>query len=320
MRRRPFIPRTVRPDGAERLTRKRLVALLADLSLVARAVTTGRLARLLDAGPHGSAPGNFAALLEDLDAALRGTWARHVPDAQAASAARVGATATSAAHAEGWDRQLAAVGQGARKFRPRAVVRRDVAARPIGAPQASESALLDDAVRNSVALIKGVVVGRFFDQLVATVRGGVLAGDRHEDLASELETRFFDPGSGGLVGARKRAELVARDQTLKLYGNLARIRQTSAGVERYVWRTARDERVRPEHASREGETFSWDDPPVEDDYDGAPGQPINCRCVPEPVFDDLPDDEPEEDEEVRTDALLARLDASGALARYLSSR
>jgi uncharacterized protein with gpF-like domain len=40
-----------------------------------------------------------------------------------------------------------------------------------------------------------------------------------------------------------------------------------------------------------GEEFQWDDPPAEDDTDGHPGDPINCRCWAEPnlaaVLDEL---------------------------------
>jgi hypothetical protein len=43
---------------------------------------------------------------------------------------------------------------------------------------------------------------------------------------------------------------------------------------RYIWRTVGDGKVRSSHAEREGEVFSWDNPPD----GGHPGEAPNCRC------------------------------------------
>lgn len=43
---------------------------------------------------------------------------------------------------------------------------------------------------------------------------------------------------------------------------------------KYKWRTQKDPKVREEHKKREGDIFSWDDPP----YDGHPGEAFGCRC------------------------------------------
>lgn len=80
-----------------------------------------------------------------------------------------------------------------------------------------------------------------------------------------------------------RADLIATDQIGKLNGQLSMLRQTELGVRRYRWRTARDIRVREEHKTREGQVFHWNRPP----YDGHPGEPIRCRCYPEPMLEDL---------------------------------
>jgi len=45
----------------------------------------------------------------------------------------------------------------------------------------------------------------------------------------------------------------------------------------YIWRTRRDGKVRSAHAEREGQIFSWDDPP----QGGHPGEDYNCRCTAE---------------------------------------
>lgn len=47
----------------------------------------------------------------------------------------------------------------------------------------------------------------------------------------------------------------------------------------YIWRTAADDKVRDEHASRAGKTYTWDAPPDGD----HPGDDYNCRCWAEPL-------------------------------------
>lgn len=48
----------------------------------------------------------------------------------------------------------------------------------------------------------------------------------------------------------------------------------------YIWRTRRDGKVRSSHAEREGQIFSWDDPPE----GGHPGEDYGCRCTAEPYL------------------------------------
>ena len=78
-----------------------------------------------------------------------------------------------------------------------------------------------------------------------------------------------------------RAVLIASDQVGKLNGRLMRYEQQRAGITHYRWETMQDSRVRPSHRERQGEIFSWEEPPA----DGHPGEAIRCRCVADPVFD-----------------------------------
>ena len=48
----------------------------------------------------------------------------------------------------------------------------------------------------------------------------------------------------------------------------------------YIWRTRRDGKVRSSHAEREGQIFSWDNPPE----GGHPGEDFGCRCTAEPYL------------------------------------
>lgn len=74
---------------------------------------------------------------------------------------------------------------------------------------------------------------------------------------------------------------LSRDQTNKTIGKFTEARQTRIGVQRYQWRTASDERVRPSHQSNDGRIFRWDSPPST----GHPGYEIQCRCVALAVID-----------------------------------
>lgn len=146
-------------------------------------------------------------------------------------------------------------------------------------------ALVDSFASENVALIKDVPAKLMAEIEQSTTRA-IAEAKPHRELAKDLEARFGYH--------RKRARLIARDQVGKLYGQINAERQKSIGVERFIWRTVGDVRVRgtpggpfanaePSHYDREGEIYDYDDPP-----DGElPGVPILCRCYPEPVFEDI---------------------------------
>ena len=104
------------------------------------------------------------------------------------------------------------------------------------------------------------------------------AGLRVEVLAHNLATRFEVTDS--------RAALIARDQVLKLAGQINRSRQQGAGITHYRWTTSGDERVRPYHWRLNGTRQSWDAPPEvsEDGRREHPGGDYQCRCTAVPLF------------------------------------
>lgn len=134
--------------------------------------------------------------------------------------------------------------------------------------------LTEAFVDANVGLIKNVGDKLATDIETTTMRA-IQDGKLHGDLAEELEAKF------GF--AEDRAALIARDQIGKAYGQVNAARQREIGVTKFIWRTVHDDRVRQEHEDRDGETYEYSDPP-----DGElPGEPINCRCYAEPVFDDI---------------------------------
>ncbi len=83
------------------------------------------------------------------------------------------------------------------------------------------------------------------------------------------------------------ARLLARDQTLKLMGQVTQARHQAAGVTEYVWRTSRDERVRQRHKELDGSRQKYSDPPVVDEATGRrahPSDDFQCRCTADPVL------------------------------------
>jgi SPP1 gp7 family putative phage head morphogenesis protein len=109
------------------------------------------------------------------------------------------------------------------------------------------------------------------------VERGHREGLRVEVLAHDIKQRFDVSDS--------RAELIARDQTLKLNAQINRQRQMQVGIRKYRWSTSKDSRVRDRHAELEGTIHSWEDPPrVAPGRYEHPGGDYQCRCVSMPII------------------------------------
>lgn len=117
-----------------------------------------------------------------------------------------------------------------------------------------------------------------------------------EEVYTDIERQMLDAARQGLSNKQisailsersgvygSRADLIARDQMNKFNGRLMQNRQTQTGVERYIWRSSDDRRVRPLHREYDDNIYSWDSPPS----DGHPGTPIQCRCYAEPIMEDV---------------------------------
>jgi hypothetical protein len=149
-------------------------------------------------------------------------------------------------------------------------------------------------------------------RLISTVRQGVAEGVRDqviralqfspggrvpdpEDLARRLIKqwerkgvptripirRLTASGEPVTISAKKHARLVARDQVLSLNGQLAKARQTSAGITKFVWMPSTAADPRESHEEFYGQTFTW--------AEGAggiiPGEEIMCQCHARAVID-----------------------------------
>lgn len=134
-------------------------------------------------------------------------------------------------------------------------------------------------VEDNVNLIKTIPKDSL-GRMKEIVQEGFKAGKTTASIIKEIQRTY---------GIEKRhARLIARDQTAKLHGQLAKAQQTDAGVNEYTWSTSGDSRVRERHRELNGKRFRWDDPPVVDTKTGRrahPGEDYQCRCVALPVFD-----------------------------------
>jgi SPP1 gp7 family putative phage head morphogenesis protein len=130
---------------------------------------------------------------------------------------------------------------------------------------------LNSFVKENVGLITKMEEDLLSD-VEGTMQRSIRAGESSGNVAKKIQER--------VNVSKSRAKLIARDQVGKLNGQLTELRQTNIGVEKYIWRTAEDERVRESHKRNNGKKFSWDKPPST----GHPGQDIQCRCWAEPDF------------------------------------
>lgn len=85
---------------------------------------------------------------------------------------------------------------------------------------------------------------------------------------------------------KSRAQFLAVDQAGSILGQMTAERHQRIGINRFVWDTSSDERVRDTHRELDGKVFAYDFPPIVGSRVVLPGEDYRCRCVALPVFDD----------------------------------
>lgn len=81
---------------------------------------------------------------------------------------------------------------------------------------------------------------------------------------------------------RKRALLIASDQTTKLSALLDQERQEELGIDKFRWRHSGKVHYRPHHKARDGKVFPWRGNSLNGDL---PGIAINCGCKAQAYVD-----------------------------------
>ena len=130
-----------------------------------------------------------------------------------------------------------------------------------------------NSILDLIVSIPSQIVGAYKQELLNGV------GDFNRERIAQIAENI-----GGV--SRRKAELIARDQTHKATTNYAMARASSLGFDYYVWDTSHDERVstgKGGHKQLQGRIYRYDkDTAIVDSYGnvGHCGSRVNCRCVP----------------------------------------
>lgn len=141
---------------------------------------------------------------------------------------------------------------------------------------------LSAASWQNAQLITSIPV-QYIDQVSNIVMGNMRQGMRPSYIEKALQQQF------GVT--QRRAKMIARDQTAKITGEIAKQRQQGAGFQYFRWVDSHDQRVRHRHreiADKVTEygkgVYRWDDLPLSDKGEPIqPGSDYQCRCIATPV-------------------------------------
>ena len=75
-----------------------------------------------------------------------------------------------------------------------------------------------------------------------------------------------------------KADIIALDQSRKYDNAVREAVQVSEGIEKFMWQTMRDEKVRLSHREREGKIYLWNSDDIK------PGDEHGCRCISVPII------------------------------------
>lgn len=154
-------------------------------------------------------------------------------------------------------------------------------------PRETYNASVKNTLQASVDFNHTLITGiqkEVHEKLYTSVMLSLTSPDPEKQGASGIQNALVEANSF----SKKRIELIARDQTSKVYSSLATERLKQNGCEYFKWLHSSAGKVpRQSHVDKDGEIFKVDDPrlwegPKADQ--GPPGWAINCRCRMLPVF------------------------------------
>lgn len=116
------------------------------------------------------------------------------------------------------------------------------------------------------------------EQYTATTLAGMTRGEGIDEIIKNF---------GVLVAKnRTQAQFTAFNQSQNFNALLGKLRAQNAGIEKAVWRTSKDERVRPSHKQRDGKEFELKEGLYSsiDRKELLPGIDYRCRCFAEYIL------------------------------------
>ena len=178
-----------------------------------------------------------------------------------------------------------------RQFRQKAVGSESIMKRVLNGITLQESGVTKQAlaalVKTNVNLIKTIGQESFPD-IEDKIREGLQKGLSTKSITKNIQK--------AVKVTESRAKFWARDQAAKAVSKFTETRQKEAGIEGFIWRTLKDERVRgnpggefPDaenpHWDQEGKFFTWKEGwRAPDGRTLFPGIDYNCRCFAEPAL------------------------------------
>lgn len=138
--------------------------------------------------------------------------------------------------------------------------------------------ILTAGIAENVSLIKSIP-SEYFTQVQGAVMRSITTGQGLADLVPFLEKQ------AGVT--QRRARIIARDQTHKVFSDINFSRMKTIGIKQYEWlHSAGSQKPRRLHQHMSGNIYSFDNPPIIDEKTGQRGKPgdlINCRCRAVPI-------------------------------------
>jgi len=139
------------------------------------------------------------------------------------------------------------------------------------------------SIAENVNLIRSIPE-QYFTSITGQVMRSVTSGQGLKDLLPFIEKHDMI--------TKKRAKIIAYDQTRKAYSSINAARMQKVGVKKFMWHhSAGGLHPREDHIAMDGNIYSFDDLPIVNKKTGErglPGSQINCRCFLSPIieFDD----------------------------------
>lgn len=146
-----------------------------------------------------------------------------------------------------------------------------------------QKAQLYKAIQHNFTMIKSIpkhVLGVYEQQYIKTLKQQVLEGSLPRGT---FEKELKESGA-------RNAKLIARTETAKLQTAILENRSADLGSPAYIWRSSNDARTRKSHRDMNNIIVFWRTSDAEkpnlDEMWGNAGEFPNCRCSPNPIFDE----------------------------------
>lgn len=163
----------------------------------------------------------------------------------------------------------------------------------------SQGKLIYEALKNELNGPIGISVKEQIERNATLIKSMPL--DIAKDITEHVEKQTFEGRRASDIAndlmkdipimSERKASLIARTEVSKASTTLTKARCENMGINWYIWRTSKDQRVRSSHDHMDDVLICWTNPPSPEKLNGEKfvgyyhaGNIYNCRCYPEPVI------------------------------------